>query len=542
MVIDTPETGSTYTLEPPFRREGVAGWVASLPAELHGLTDTNEEPYRSRLRLYEDGNAVGPAHSSHDVIRRAGRGAYSFWANSLYFSSADGSDPNSNNRPYTAVLSPSAGSSTELDLDSEGGPVDWSAPARPLRCAVVGLGNRGIGLARLAQSFSGVEIAWLVDQAEERVAEAIEFLGGNAKGGKDAAAALADPTVDIVFVTIPDYLHRVVAEAAFRAGKHVFLEKPLATTASDAAAILAAWRQSGRILQLGYVLRQAPFYAAIRAAVRKGVLGPVRVVALAEQLDVRHGASFMRRWHAQSRHSGGLLVHKACHDLDIICWLLDARPRAVSSFGGLNTFAGPPPAMSCSRCDRRAICPYVDTGLHERRTAAELADPTGYGLDRCVFRMDKDIVDNQVVSFVLDTGVRGTFFLAVQGPVRSERRITVIGDQARLDGVFEDGRFTVTFTNPEREPFLWSAEGQSHGGHGGGDRVTMLGFLNACAGRAQAPVTSPEEAMRGLVFALAAERARREEVVVRLAEGDFAVPFSPTAQVVRDVPLRTATP
>lgn len=87
-----------YTLEPPFRREGVAGWVARLPAELHGLTDTNKEPYRSRLRLYEDGSAVGPAHSSHDVIRRSGRGAYSFWANSLYFSSADGSDPNSNNR------------------------------------------------------------------------------------------------------------------------------------------------------------------------------------------------------------------------------------------------------------------------------------------------------------------------------------------------------------------------------------------------------------------------------------------------------------
>ena len=42
----------------------------------------------------------------------------------------------------------------------------------------------------------------------------------------------------------------------------------------------------------------------------------------------------MRRWHAQSAQSGGLIVHKACHDLDIICWLLDARPRTVSSFGG----------------------------------------------------------------------------------------------------------------------------------------------------------------------------------------------------------------
>ena len=42
-----------------------------------------------------------------------------------------------------------------------------------------------------------------------------------------------------------------------------------------------------------------------------------------------------------------------------------------------------------------------------------MADPTAYGLDRCVFREDKDIIDNQVVSFVLDNGVRGNFYLAM---------------------------------------------------------------------------------------------------------------------------------
>src|SRR6185312_9704619 len=109
--------------------------------------------------------------------------------------------------------------------------------------------------------------------------------------------------------------------------------------------------------------------------------------------------------------------------------LLDGRPRTVSSFGGLDTFAEPPPAPFCSQCDRRAVCPYVDTGLHERRTPEEAADPSAYGLDRCVFHTDKDIVDNQVVAFVLDTGVRGTFHVAVQGPIRSERGITLIGDE-----------------------------------------------------------------------------------------------------------------
>jgi predicted dehydrogenase len=514
---------SVWTLARSFRREGVAGWVAELPPELCGLADTNEEPCRSPLRLLEDGNDLGPAHVAHEAIRRSGAGAYSFWIKSLYFSTSDGSDPNTNDRSYTVVLSPQPAEAKELKPKLADNPAEWTAPERPLRCAILGLGNRGLSLGALAQSFAGVEVAWLVDRSEERVAEAIKLFGGDARGATDPTLPLADPAVDIAFVTVPDHLHRSVAVPAFQAGKHVFLEKPLATTAADAAAILAAWRQSGKILQLGYVLRQAPFYAAIREAVRQDMLGSVRVASLTEQLDVRHGASFMRRWHAHSSQSGGLIVHKGCHDLDIICWLLDARPRTVSSFGGVDTFVGPPPAQFCSQCDRRATCPYVDTALHERRTAAETANPTAYDLDRCVFRTDKDIVDNQVVSFVLDTGTRGTFYLAMQGPIRSERRITLVGDRARLDGIFEDGSFRVTFTDPERPPFVWSAEGRSRGGHGGGDRVTMLEFLNACVGRAPAPVTDAQEAIRGLIFALAAERARLEEVVVRLDESDFAL-------------------
>lgn len=513
----------TWSLAPPFRRAGAAGWIADLPAELHGLTDTNAEPYRSQLRLLEDGRPLGPPHCIHESIEKVGRGRYSFWDRVVYFSSADNSDPNINGQAYTVALATVQDVGKLFQDVSASERVSWRQPERPLRCAFVGLGNRGLGLGALARSFAGVEIAWVADQSEARVAGAVKLFGNHVHGTTDVSELLADEGVDIVFVTVPDHFHRSIAEPAFRAGKHVFLEKPLATTAADAAAILTAWQRSGRILQLGYVLRQAPFYEAIRAVVRAGVLGPVRIASLSDQLDVRHGASFMRRWHAQSSQSGGLIVHKACHDLDIICWLLEGRPRTVSSFGGLDIFAGPPPAQFCSQCDRRSICPYVDTGLHERRTPAEAANPTAYGLDRCVFRADKDIVDNQVVSFVLDNGVRGTFYLAMQGPLRSERRITLVGDDARLDGIFEDGRFTIAFTDSEREPLVWSGNARDRRGHGGGDRITMLEFLNACAGRSPAPVIDAQEAIRGLIFALAAERARREEIVVRLDEGDFAL-------------------
>jgi predicted dehydrogenase len=513
-------TPRVWVLSPPFQSEGPKGWVAGLPADLHGFTDNNEQPRVSRLRLLEDGNRLGPAHSAHNAIRTLGDGRHSFWTNVVYFSTSDGSDPTSNGRLYTVQLLPLEESA---ELERPVASRVWQAPSRPLRCAIYGLGNRGLGLAALARSMAGVEIAWVVDQSADRIAETQKKFGADIVGTTDILEPLADPKVDIVVVAVPDNLHRAVAEPAFLAGKRVFLEKPLATTAEDAKAILQAWKRSRCILQLGYVLRQAPFYAAIREIVRKGTLGAVRMASLSEQLDLYHGASFMRRWHADSANSGGLIVHKACHDLDIICWILDAKPRLVGSLGGLDTFIEPAPAPFCSRCARNRECLYVDKALHERRTVKESADPTAYGLDRCVFHPDKDIIDNQVVSFLLDTGTRGSFHLSMQGPVRSERRITLVGDRGTLDGTFEDGQFTVAFTDAEREPFHWSAEGHSTGGHGGGDRVTMFDFLDACAGRSPPPIESVEETLRGLVFALAAEQARKGETLVRLQDAEFSL-------------------
>jgi predicted dehydrogenase len=522
-----------WALSPPFRHDGGAAWIANLPIELGRETDSNEAPFRSPLRLFEDGRGLGPAHAVHATIRDPGEGRYSFWSTVVYFSSSDGSDPNINGRRYSVARAERRSDARTVlrAIEPARYSTDWLAPDRPLRCAILGLGNRGWSLARLLTGLEGVEIAWLADRSENRIAELRARLR---LGDSDVAVttelsrALADPGTDIVLVTLPDHLHRHAAEAAFRAGKHVYIEKPIATTADDARAILRAWKESGRVLQIGYVLRAAPFYQAVRNVVRQGRIGPVRIISLSEQLDALHGASFMRRWHAQSAHSGGLIVHKSCHDLDLVCWLLDTRPRYVSSLGGLNTFRGPPPAPFCSQCPVRTSCAYVDNGLHERRTSAESLNPTAFGLDRCVYRADKDIVDNQVVSFELESSARGTFYLAMQGPLRTERRITLIGDAGRLDGTFERGSFTLAFAEPEHEPLEWSAA-DSRDAHGGGDWGVIAHFLNACAGRAQPPIKSTSAAMSGLVFALAAETARMTRSVVTLNDLDYQVDRQPKA-------------
>ena len=121
-----------------------------------------------------------------------------------------------------------------------------------------------------------------------------------------------------------------------------------------------------------------------------------------------------------------------------------------------------------------------------------------------------------------------TFALAARSPNSLEPAFVVQGADNWVNmQIFdtlvrpEDGTFAVTFTDREQPNFDWIADGKGRGSHGGGDRVTMLEFLNACAGRAPAPIVSAEETLRGLVFALAAEQARKGQVVVHLETRDF---------------------
>jgi hypothetical protein len=81
----THETGHSYLVKQNFDTAG----------------DTSKAPTASTLKIYEDGIALGPAHSGHADIRKFGRGRYSHWEDALYFSSSDNSDPRTNKRRYT---------------------------------------------------------------------------------------------------------------------------------------------------------------------------------------------------------------------------------------------------------------------------------------------------------------------------------------------------------------------------------------------------------------------------------------------------------
>jgi len=167
-----------------------------------------------------------------------------------------------------------------------------------------------------------VRVRWVASKTLKRAAKVAESVGAEATADLDAA--ITDPEVDAVDVCLPTRYHRDAAERAFAAGKHVFLEKPIALAEEDADAIVAAAERSGKTLMVGLVLRFWPEYVELQRRLAAGELGrPLAVSAqrLSPPCD-------WNDWMGDRSQSGGTPVDLMIHDLDQMNWLL-GTPRTV---------------------------------------------------------------------------------------------------------------------------------------------------------------------------------------------------------------------
>src|SRR5215212_3913545 len=113
-----------------------------------------------------------------------------------------------------------------------------------IRVGVAGLGYWGPNLARNFGALSGCELAWLCDASEDTLAR----VGAQHPGAQrtaELADVLADDTVDAVVLATPVPTHAALAEQVLDAGKHCFVEKPLAQSVADAERAVAAAARSG---------------------------------------------------------------------------------------------------------------------------------------------------------------------------------------------------------------------------------------------------------------------------------------------------------
>jgi predicted dehydrogenase len=143
---------------------------------------------------------------------------------------------------------------------------------RPLRVAVAGLGYWGPNIARNLAALPNVELAWCCDALESNRDRAAAMFPRTRFTG-DIEDVLADETVDAVALATPVPTHATLATRVLEAGKHCFVEKPMAQSAADAEAVVAAARAADRTLMVGHLLEYHPGVMKLKELIDEGELG-----------------------------------------------------------------------------------------------------------------------------------------------------------------------------------------------------------------------------------------------------------------------------
>jgi predicted dehydrogenase len=137
-----------------------------------------------------------------------------------------------------------------------------------------------------------------------------------------ASAEAVIEACDAVFVTTWTSAHKPLVEAVAAAGKAVFCEKPLATTAEDAQAMTDAVNRSGVIAQSGLILRHSPAWALAKQLVNDPASGRLMTVVFRDDQFIPTQGHYASTWRSEfDKVGGGTLLEHSVHDVDLIRWV-----------------------------------------------------------------------------------------------------------------------------------------------------------------------------------------------------------------------------
>jgi predicted dehydrogenase len=188
----------------------------------------------------------------------------------------------------------------------------------PLRVAVVGLGYWGPNLVRNLHEVQDAEVAWICDLDTD----ALEVIGRRYPAVKRTTSideVLADESVDAIAIATPVTTHSPLATIALEAGKHVFVEKPLAASSEEASALIELADEKGLILMPGHTFLYSPAVNMVAEMIRSGELGDIYFISTSRVNLGLHQKDVSVAWDLGP------------HDFSILRYWLEETPSHVSA-------------------------------------------------------------------------------------------------------------------------------------------------------------------------------------------------------------------
>lgn len=329
-----------------------------------------------------------------------------------------------------------------------------------IRIGVIGLGRFGEVHCEALANLPGVELFALCTRNEERLRQVADRFGVT-RTYTDYREMLADPEVDGVSVVTMWEQHAAPVLDALAAGKHVFVEKPLASTAADCEAIVRAANTSASVCMVGHICRFNPRFAAAKREIAAGAIG--KIVSLYARRNIPASVSET----VLTKISP--IMGDAVHDTDLMLWFTGAR---------------------------------IETAYAQTLSVRGLPHP-----------------DIGWTTYRFDTGAIGVcenvWFLPEKTPYRIDERMEVIGTEGCLSIQENSSNYSVCDREGWRSPdtTYWPLID----GYRGGALRDELAYFADCirAGRKPTLIT-PEDAAAAVTACLAAEESAASGMPVRV--------------------------
>ena len=342
--------------------------------------------------------------------------------------------------------------------------------ARPerIRICLIGAGRAGrVHASSIARHIAGAELAAVVDAVRDTAASAVADFGVE-RSFADVSEALDWGAFDAVVITTPTFTHRNLAVAAAEAGKHVFLEKPMALTLAECDAIIDAAQKAGVVLQIGFMRRFDPDFRLAYERIKAGEIGQPMIVK-----SLTHGPGLPPPWARDMKLSNGMLAEVNSHDWDSVRWLAGSNPARV----------------------------FVETA-NFKGAARGVEDP--------------DFYDTAIVSIRFDNGSLGTISGVCPCDYGYDARVEIVGEKgimqigemqgrALVVGIDRDKGLVTPIHRTWPERFAW------------GYIREMEHFID-CIRHGREPEVSGSDGRWAVAGVLAGTKSFQEERPVRLAE------------------------
>lgn len=379
-----------------------------------------------------------------------------------------------------------------------------------IRTVFLGAGRRGTHYARLLQGMPEFKVTAAADVNPLHFDHHAKSLG-SPTFYDDWRKLLDAEDFELACIASPDHLHEEMALEVLARGKHLLLEKPMALTPQGCLNIIKAQRDTNAKLLICFVLRYHELYKKAKALVADGAIGAVKAVWVQHSVML----NYFHNWMSERDKSGGLLLQKGSHDIDIVNWITDGVPTRVSAFCGLDHFGGDADnKLICPECDKKDDCP--DSWFKKNQAVGYLSGNQAYSPQhmRCAYRKEINVHDNHFVNIEYEGGMKASYNECHFTPI-DRRHFTFIGEEGQIITDSTDNTVTLIKRHAGKREIFNVKQGT--GGHGGGDHGLMQDVRNCLLEEAD-PIAGARAGFLSILCSEAGERSAATGQVIDVQE------------------------